>query len=132
MGSYSVVQSVRPLMGQPLYRSAAMLALGEREAMVMASPPMHDSAVSPCFMAAQLSSTGISHHNLLPHTALICLSTVNSSPCPWIAPQSLNSSSPLCLPEKLLPCPGYVCLWQELSDSYSILAATAQLFHSLL
>ena len=26
-----------------------MLACGEREAMVMAPPPMHDSAVSPCF-----------------------------------------------------------------------------------
>ena len=65
-------------------------------------------------MAAWLSSTGISHHNLLPHTPSICLSTVKTSPCPGIAPQSLNSSSqPLCHL-------GYVWLWQGLSDSHSI------------
>ena len=46
-------------------------------------------------MTAWLSSTGISHHNLLPHITLIQLSTVNSSPHPKIAPQSLNSSSQL-------------------------------------
>ena len=50
-------------------------------------------------MAAWLSSTGISHHNLLPHIPSTHLSTVNSSPCPGIAPQSLHSSSQLlCLP----------------------------------
>ena len=54
-------------------------------------------------MAARLSSTGISHHNLLPHIPSICLSTVNSSPHPGIAPLSLNSSSqPLHLPGDLL------------------------------
>ena len=82
-------------------------------------------------MAAQLSSTGISHHNLLPHISSICLSTVNSSPRPWVAPQSLSSSFPLCLPEDLSPCPEYVWLRQGLSDSHSILAATDQPFHSL-
>ena len=46
-------------------------------------------------MATQLSSTSISHHNLLPHIPLICLSLFNSSPRPGIAPQSLNSSSQL-------------------------------------
>ena len=46
-------------------------------------------------MATQLSSTGISHHSLLPHIPFICLSSVNSSPRPGIAPQSLNSSSQL-------------------------------------
>ena len=44
-------------------------------------------------MAAGLSSTGISHHNLLPHIPSIHFSTVNSSPHPGIAPQSPNSSS---------------------------------------
>ena len=45
-------------------------------------------------MTAWLSSTGISHHDLLPHIPLICLSADSSSP-----PQSLNSSSQLlCLP----------------------------------
>ena len=59
--------------------------------MVMASPPTHDLAS----MTTWLSSTGISHHNLLPHITLIHLSTVDSSPHPKIAPQSLNSSSQL-------------------------------------
>ena len=67
-------------------------------------------------MDAQLSSTGISHHNLLPHIPSICLSAVNSSPRPGIAPWSLNSSSqPLHLPGNLRPCLhmygwGKVCL----------------------
>ena len=47
-------------------------------------------------MAAWLSSTGISHHSLLPHIPSISLSTVNSSPYPGIAPWSLNSSSSCC------------------------------------
>ena len=60
-------------------------------------------------MAAQLSSTGISHHNLLPHIPSIHFSTVNSNAYPGIAPQSLNSSfQPLCLPRDVLPCSGYV------------------------
>ena len=63
-------------------------------------------------MAAWLSSTGISHHNLFPHIPLIHLSAVNSSLHPGIAPQSLNSSSqPLYLPGDLCPCPGYVWLF---------------------
>ena len=62
-------------------------------------------------MAAWLSSTGISHHSLLPHIPSICLSTVNSSPRPGIAPQSLNSSSQLlCLQGTCIPVQGmYGC-----------------------
>ena len=72
-------------------------------------------------MCARLSPTGISHHNLLPHFPWICLSAVNSSPHPGIAPQSLNfSSKPLHLPGDLCLCPSYVWLWQGLSDSHSI------------
>ena len=50
VGSCFVVQSVRYLMGQPLYCSAleAVQWGGVSEAMVMAPPPMHDSAVLPC------------------------------------------------------------------------------------
>ena len=67
-------------------------------------------------MAAWLSSTCISHHDLLPHILSIRLSLVNSSPCPGIAPQSLNSSSqPLPLPRDQCSCPGYVWLQQGLS-----------------
>ena len=47
-----------------------------------------DSAVLPCFLGCLVSSTGISHHNLLPHIPSVCLSAVNSSPCLGIAPQS--------------------------------------------
>ena len=42
-------QCVRHLMGLPFYCSAANAECGEREAMVMAPLPMHDSAVLPCF-----------------------------------------------------------------------------------
>ena len=67
----------------------------------MAPPTMQYRLAST---AAQLSSTGLSHHSLLPHIPSICLSAINSSPCPGIAPQSLNSSSqPLHLPGDLIP-----------------------------
>ena len=60
-------------------------------------------------VAAWLSSTGIFHHDLLSHTPSICLSAVNSSLHPGIAPQSLNSSTqPLHLPGDLCPCLGCV------------------------
>ena len=71
-------------------------------------------------MAAQLSSTGISRHNRL-HIPSISLSAVIGSPCPGIAPQSLNSSSQLLyLPGDPCPSPGCVWLRQGLSDSHSI------------
>ena len=104
MWFYSVVQCIRLLMGQPLCCSAADADMWEREAMVMAPPTVHDSAV-----AAWFSSTGISHHDLLPHVPSIRLSTVNSSPRPGIALQSLNSSSqPLDLPGDQCSCRRYV------------------------
>ena len=108
--------------------------------MVMA-PPLHiTQQYRLASMAAWLFSTGISHHNLLPHIPSVRLSTVNSSPRPGIAPQFPNSSSQLlCLPGDLCPCLGLflspcmavpVWLQQGLSDSHSIQAATDQLFHS--
>ena len=104
-----------------------MLACGEREAMVMV-PPLHvTQQYRLASMVAWLSSTGISHHDLLPIPS-IHLSIVNSSPRPGIAPQPLNSSSqPLRLPGDLHPCLGHVWLWQRLSDSHSIYAVTDQL-----
>ena len=72
-------------------------------------------------MAARPSFTDISHHNILLHIPSICLSTVNSSPRPGIAPQSLNSSSQLLhLPGDLCHCLGYIWLREGLSDSHSI------------
>ena len=107
-----------------------MLACGEREAMVMALPPRHDSAVSPCFHGCLAPSTGISHHNLLPDTPSVCLSAVARSSCPGFPPQSLCSSSqPLHLLGALHPCLGYIWLQQVLSDSHSIYAAMDQLLH---
>ena len=121
VGSCSVVQCVRHLMGQPLCGSAADAGVWGKEATVKAPPLPVTQQYLLASMAAQLSSTGISHHSLLRHTPSIHLSTVNSSPRPGIAPQTLNSSSQLlCLPGDLHPCPGYVWLQQGLSDSHSI------------
>ena len=93
--------------------------------MVTALPLTHDSAYSLASMAAWLSSTGISHHSLLHHIPLVRLSEVNSSPRPGIAPQFLKSNfQPLHLLGNLRPCPGYAWLWQGLSDSHFIYAAT--------
>ena len=65
-------------------------------------------------MASQLSSTGISHHSLLPHIPSIYLSAVIRSSRPGIAPQSLNSNSQwLCLSGDLRPCLGYVWLRKD-------------------
>ena len=79
--------------------------------MVMAPSHICDSTYLLASMAAWLSSTGISHHNLLPHIPSIRLSTVNSSPHPGIAHQPLNSSSqPLHLPGTCIPVQGmYGC-----------------------
>ena len=49
MGSNSVVQCVRHLMGQPLYCSTADAGRVGRGGMVIAPPPTHDLAVSVCF-----------------------------------------------------------------------------------
>ena len=56
--------------------------------------------------AAGLSSAGISQHTLLLHILSICLSAVNRSPHPGIAPQPLNSrSQPLCSKDCLILIP---------------------------
>ena len=55
-------------------------------------------------MAAWLSSTEISLHNLLPHIPSICLFAVNSNPRPETRPYSPNSSSqgsPILIPFRL-------------------------------
>ena len=82
-------------MGQPFCCSAASAGvLGER-GYADGATPMRDSAVSPS-TGTQLSSIGISFHNLFPHIPSIRLSIVNSSPHLGIAPQSLNPSSSCC------------------------------------
>ena len=118
----TLVQCIRHLMASLSTVQLPMLPCGEREAMVVV---FHLLRVTQqyhlAFMAARPSSSGISHYSLLPHIPSICLSAVKSSPCSGIAPQSLNSiSQPLCLPGDWRPCPGYVWLWQGLSDSHTI------------
>ena len=111
VGSYSVVHCVGCLMGQPLYCSAASAGVwGER--LWWWFYPLHATQQHHlASMATWLSSTGISHHDLLPHIPSIHLFGVNSSPRPGIAPQSLNSSSqPLRLPGDQRSCPGYIWL----------------------
>ena len=125
VGSYSVVQCIRHLIGQPLYCSAADAGVWEER-------DCCDQQYRLASTAARLSSTGISHHNLLPRISLICLSAVNSSLCPRIAPQSLNcSSQPLHLPGDLCFCPGYAWLWKDcLILIVFRLPCMDQLFHS--
>ena len=120
MGSYSVVQCVRHLMGQPLYCSAVYADVG-REAMVMTLPPMRDSAVLPCFHGCLAFLHRHFPPESPPNIPSTPLSAVNSSPRSGIAPLSLNpSSQTLCLPGDQHSCPRYVWLWQGLPDSHYI------------
>ena len=78
-----------------------MLVCLGREPMVMAPPSMCDSAVLPYFYGCQAF---LRRHFPPQSPPSITLSVVNSSPRPWIAPQSLNSSSqPLHLPGIYVP-----------------------------
>ena len=82
-------------------------------------------------VAAWLSSTGVSHHDLLPHIPSTHRSAVSSIAHPGVAPQSPKSSSqPLRLPGDQPSCPGYVRLQQGLFNSHSIQSATDRLFHA--
>ena len=96
-------------MGQPLYCSAAMLALGEREAMMMASPPMHDSAVSPCFHghpaffhrrfppeSPSLHPPDLSLHSQQQPLLLDC-STIPKLQLPTVSPRGPASLSGVCV-----------------------------------
>ena len=91
-----------------------------REAMVMAPPPCVTQEYCFASMAAWLSSTGISHHNLLPHIPFNRLHSQQHS-SPW----DCSTIPKLQLPDAALPgyqrsCLGYVWLHQGLSNSHSI------------
>ena len=78
----------------------------------MAPSPVCDSAVSPCFHGCLTFLHRRFPPQSPPSHPSIRLSTVNSSPCTGIAPQSLNSSSqPLPLPGDLHSCMAYVWIW---------------------
>ena len=53
---------------------------GERETMVMAPSPMHESAVLPCFHGCPAFLHRHFPHSLLPHIPSVHLATVHSSP----------------------------------------------------
>ena len=120
VGSYSVVHVSGVWLASLSTFQLPMLVCGERGG-VMAPPPSMTQQHRLASLAACLSSMEISYHDLLPHIPSIYLSIDNSSPCPRIAPQSLNSSFQLlCLPGYQWSCPGYVWLQQGLCDSHSI------------
>ena len=120
VGSYSVVQGIKSLMGQPLYFSAADAGMWADRLwwwlhLVRRTQQFHLASV-----AAWLSSTSISHHSLLPRIPSICLSVVNSSARPGIAPQSLNSA-PSCCPfqKTIVPLRGMYGCGKD-CDSHSL------------
>ena len=63
-----------------------MLLCGEREVWWWLHLPRVTQHYHLASVAAWLSSTGPSHHSLLPHILSVCLFIVNGSPCPGIAP----------------------------------------------
>ena len=117
LGSYSVVQCLRCLMGQPLCCSAAGLC-GERGC-GEGSTPYADSAVSPCFHGCP----AFLHRHFPPQSPpshpldLFLCSQQQPSPCSTesrIAPQFLNSSFQLLRPPgDLCPSLGYVWLQED-------------------
>ena len=136
VGFYTVVPCVKCLMGQPLYWASVDAGLwGERgssdgptpyclASVLLSYPTTISSLTSPRSIFSQSTAAlaaQLSHCNLLPHIPSLHLFTVNSSPHPGIALQSLNSSSQLLyLPGEQHSCPRYVGLWQGMSDSHPI------------
>ena len=90
VGSRSAVQCVRHLMGQALYCSATNAGVrGERGYGDGFTPYMWLSSIAllpwlPCFLPSAFPTT----IHPLPNPLSICLSTINNSPRPGIAPQS--------------------------------------------
>ena len=117
VGSYSVVQCIRRLMGQPLCCSAANAGVREERGCGDGSPSMFDSAVSPCFHGC----LAFLHRHFPPQSPpsppLDLSLRSQQQPLPW--DRSFSSQS-LHLPGDLHACPRYVWLQQRLSDSHSI------------
>ena len=116
VGSYSVVQRVRHLMGQPPYCSAALLACGEREAMVMAPTPRRDSAdLSPYFHGC----LAFLHQHFPPrsppsHPLSPCLHS-QQEPSPWDCSTIPKLQLPVAAPSRRPAfLSGVLCLWQRL------------------
>ena len=114
-GSYSIVLCQELEGPSSLSFSCQCWHCGERETLVMAPSPRHESAVLPCFHGCP----AFLHRHFPPqsppsHPLSPSLHSPQQ-PCPGIAPQSLSSSSQLlCLLGDLRPCPGYIWLQQVL------------------
>ena len=117
VGSYSVVQCIRHLMGQPLYCSAADAGVRGERGYGDGSPPTRDSAVSPCFHGCPAFLRRHFPPPSPPSPPLDLSLHSQQQPLPW--DRSFSSQS-LHLPGDLCACPRYVWLQQGLSDSHSI------------
>ena len=122
-GSCSVVQWVRPLMGQPLCCSDANAGMwGERGSGGGSTHCVSLSSIAllpwlPGFHP-QAFSTSVSS---LMSPRSICPQSTAALALGLLHPQSLSSGSQLLhLLGDLCPCLGYMWLWQGLSDSHSI------------
>ena len=119
MGSYSLVQCLRHLMGQPLYCSTVDVGLwGERGYSDGSTTYTWLSSIAllrwlPGFPPQAFSSQSPPSPPLDPS---LHSQQQPSSWAPSPCAHSPNSSSqPLCLPGDQHSCPGYVWLWQGLS-----------------
>ena len=115
--SYSVVQHVRRLMGQPLHCSADDAGVCGERGYGAGSNPTCDSAVSPCFHGCPASL----------HRHFPSQSPPSPPPDPSVCPQSTAALAlgllqlPAVAPSRRpAACPGCVRLQQGLPDSHSI------------
>ena len=98
-----------------------VLACGEREALMMAPPPMHDLAVLPCFHGCQ----AFIHRHFPPqsppsHPLNPSLHS-QQQPSPWDCSKIPKPQLPAATPSKgLASLSGYVWLQQEVYASPSI------------
>ena len=129
VGSCSIGQCVRHLMGQPLYGPASNAGMWGKRGYGDGSTPTCDSAVSPCFHRCP----AFLHRHFPPQSPpsypLSPSLRSQQQPSPWDC-STIPKLQSLSLPGDPSSCPAYVWLQQELSDSHSICAAIDQLFHS--
>ena len=111
VGSYSVVQCLRHLMGQPLYCSAADAGLWGERGYSHGSTPTHYSTVPPCFHGCLAFLHWHFPPQSPPSLPLNHSLHIQQQPSPSDYSQSLNSSFQLLhILGDLHPCLGFVWL----------------------
>ena len=110
------------------------LACWEREATVVAPPPVCDLAVAPCFHGSPVFLCSIPCYRFLPHVPSVSFPTASSSSYSRPVLQSPRSSSqPPCTPVNTQPSPGHVVHGMDhLRISHSVPPATDWPLHPLL